>query len=161
MNYIYFEVNNQKLKLDKETNYIYRLKICKTKDDYWKMIKFSLNSCGYLHCEINKKMFLKHRLVIQAYNLDFIISDSSKNNIIDHIDGNKQNNNITNLRVVTHQQNCMNRTRDKGYCWNKQRGKWLARIYVNGKSIHLGYHITEQEARQAYLNAKTIHHVIN
>ena len=159
MNYIYFEINNQQLKLDKDTNYIYRLKICKTKDDYWKMIKFSLNN-GYLRCVINKKKIYKHRLVFQAYHLDFIISDSSSNNVIDHIDGNKQNNNINNLRVVTQQQNCMNQTRAKGYCWHKGVGKWRAQIMINGKNIHIGYYNTKQEARQAYLNGKTIHHVI-
>jgi len=160
MGYIYFQVRNQKLKLDKETNYIYRLRICKTKDDYWKIIKFSLNSHGYLTCAINKKMIKKHRLVFQAYNQDWEISDSSLDNFIDHIDGNTQNNNITNLRVVTHQQNCMNQTRAKGYYFNKKAGKWLARICVNGKLIYLGYHDTKQEARHAYLDAKTIHHVI-
>jgi len=159
MDCIYFEVNNQQLKLDKDTNYIYRLRICKTKDNYWKMIKFTLCN-GYLRCEINKKKIYKHRMVFQAYNLDFILSDSSKNNVIDHIDGNKQNNNITNLRVVTQQQNCMNQTRAKGYYFNKQRGKWRAQIKLNGKHIHLGYHDTEQEAKHAYLEGKKIHHVI-
>jgi len=55
----------------------------------------------------------------------------------------------------------MNNTKAKGYYWNKQCKKFKAQIVLNGKLIHLGYHTTEQDARNTYLEAKAKHHVIN
>ena len=82
-------------------------------------------------------------------------------NSIDHIDGNRTNNKIDNLRDVTNQQNQWNRTTAKGYVWSKFANKFQARIRLNGRQIHLGHFHTEQEARNAYLKAKEIYHVIN
>lgn len=82
-------------------------------------------------------------------------------NSIDHIDGNKSNNQIDNLRDVTNQENHWNRTTAKGYCWNKSANKFKAAIQINGKVKHLGYYTTEQEARNAYLKGKETYHVIN
>jgi hypothetical protein len=80
---------------------------------------------------------------------------------IDHINGFTGDNRICNLRNVTHQQNHLNRTTAKGYYWNKRANKWHSQITLNNKSIHLGFYITEEEAREAYLNAKEKHHIIN
>lgn len=82
-------------------------------------------------------------------------------NSLDHIDGNKINNKIDNLRDVTNQQNSWNNTKAKGYFFNKTRNKFRALIGINGRQKHLGYYTTEQEARNAYLKAKEIYHVIN
>ena len=79
---------------------------------------------------------------------------------IDHINGVRNDNRICNLRNVTHQQNHFNRTTAKGYTWNKPRNKWQSKIKLNDKQIHLGYFTTEQEARQAYLEAKEKYHII-
>ena len=79
---------------------------------------------------------------------------------IDHIDGNKANNIITNLRAVTNQQNQFNQKNAKGCYYKETRKKWEAKISINRKSKHLGYFNTEQEARQAYLEAKKLYHKI-
>ena len=79
---------------------------------------------------------------------------------IDHINGIKNDNRICNLRSVTHQQNQWNRNDRKGYSWNKSSNKWQSRIQVNRKLICLGTYNTEEEARQAYLNAKEKYHII-
>jgi hypothetical protein len=79
---------------------------------------------------------------------------------LDHINGIKDDNRICNLRSVTIQQNGFNRPTSKGYSWDKQSNKWRSRIKLNGKLINLGYYQTEEEARQTYLNAKKIYHII-
>jgi predicted GNAT family N-acyltransferase len=89
-------------------------------------------------------------------NLD--IDDKEKQ--IDHINGNRLDNNINNLRLVSNQQNSFNRTRARGYTWNKRNKNWNAQIMLNGKHIHLGCYTTEDEARKAYLNGKLLYHVI-
>jgi hypothetical protein len=66
---------------------------------------------------------------------------------------------LENLRLVNNQQNQFNTTA-LGYCWNKQMNKWKAQIRLDGKLKHLGYFVNEEDARNAYLNAKLIYHKI-
>ncbi len=74
---------------------------------------------------------------------------------IDHIDGNGLNNQRENLREATSTQNMRNRhPRFKSTSSLKGvglfRGKWRARIFLNGKETHLGVFNTEKEAGLAY-----------
>jgi hypothetical protein len=62
--------------------------------------------------------------------------------------------------MVTSQQNNFNRSEAKGYYWNKKNKKWKAYIFLNGKLHHLGYFVNEDDARQAYLDAKEKMHII-
>lgn len=78
---------------------------------------------------------------------------------IDHINGIKDDNRLCNLRSVTLQQNQWN-TKTKGYCWDKKYNKWRSQIKMNYKQIHLGYFDNEEDARQAYLEAKEKYHII-
>jgi hypothetical protein len=79
---------------------------------------------------------------------------------IDHINGIRDDNRICNLRSVTRSQNQWNRTTAKGYTYNKVHKKFQAQIYINYKNKSLGLFETEEEARNAYLAAKQIYHVI-
>jgi hypothetical protein len=79
---------------------------------------------------------------------------------IDHIDGDKLNNKIINLRSVTKKENHMNRKTAKGYCFHKKNRKWLAMLRVDGELMNLGSFSTTVKARQAYLNAKAKYHII-
>ncbi len=78
---------------------------------------------------------------------------------LDHFNRIKTDNRISNLRILTNQQNQFN-TNAKGYCWHKQNQKWQSQIMVNGKLIYLGSFNTEEEARQSYLKAKEKLHII-
>ena len=157
---IEFSLLNYELRFDECENEFYV-----KKGDDWILKKFSKNRGGYLcssfSFEKNKETFIsKHRLVFYAYNHDFeIFKRSRTENMIDHIDGEKLNNRIENLRVVTCQQNSFNQ-RAKGYYWHKKAQKWQARIQIDGKNKHLGLFESEQEAHQAYLKSKEIYHII-
>ncbi|KKL69534.1 hypothetical protein LCGC14_2113970 [marine sediment metagenome] len=78
----------------------------------------------------------------------------------DHINHNTLDNRISNLRVVTQNQNQWNRKNPKGYCWDESIKKYMARIRLNGKSIYLGHFCTPEEAHRMYLNAKKLYHKI-
>ena len=78
---------------------------------------------------------------------------------LDHINRDKTDNRISNLRLSTHQQNQFNKN-PKGYYWNTGQNKWHARIKCNKKQIHLGFFNNEDDAKKAYLNGKEIYHVI-
>jgi len=147
------EINGTKLEVFADGR-VYRFK----KNGDLKLIENTENhSNGYNRIGCDNKMIRRHRIIATAFlNLD--INDTTKQ--VDHIDGQRLNNSLTNLRVVTHQQNQWNRLTAKGYCWSKQHNKWCAQIKVNKKKIHLGYFNTEQKARDAYLKAKNIYHII-
>jgi len=125
----------------------------------WKVKKVSRDG-DYLRMNIGNKMYLIHRVIYKFYNPDWDIEDGSTNNSIDHVNGHTDENQITNLRNVNHQQNCFNQTRAKGYCWNKNAKKWQAQIRLNGKLIHLGLFVLEADAHNAYLEAKKVHHIV-
>jgi hypothetical protein len=81
--------------------------------------------------------------------------------VIDHIDRDPSNNRITNLRVTTKLENTINSDRlDNclGYYFFKLTGKWRASIKVDGKRKYFGCFDTEEEARQAYLDAVKIYY---
>ena len=113
---------------------------------------------GYMRvalCKNGKQNTYKIHRLLGVYFLDCPPHLS-----IDHIDGDRKNNALSNLRVVTHQQNHYNRTTAKGCSYDKRLGKWRAMIMYNGKNQHLGLYATEEEAHAAYLRAKAIYHVI-
>jgi len=168
--YIYCKINDRELMVNEDDpedvkSYVIRNnQYDKVGKKYLTKVKISLYKNGYKY--INMTMFGKkkkiklHRLNYYAHNQDWDLFDTSRNNHIDHIDCNRSNNHISNLRVVTHQQNCFNRKNTKGYHWYSQKNKWRSIIVVNGKSKHLGLHDTEEEARNKYLEAKKIYHNI-
>lgn len=163
-NYIYFSIDGRDLKINKENpEDILMLRTHsrgKMKNPRWNQIKVKIHkSNGYKLINIAPKQYLLHRVNYYAWNQEWNIHDSSKNNQIDHEDIKKANNNIENLRVVTHQQNQWNR-KAKGYYFNKKLQKWQSRIKINGKQKHLGLFILEEDAHQAYLDAKKIYHKI-
>jgi hypothetical protein len=81
--------------------------------------------------------------------------------IIDHINGNKLDNRVQNLRIATTSQNGMNRKKTKlktssiykGVSKCSDRNKWASMIKANGKRINLGRFNTESEAAEAYNKA--------
>ena len=94
-----------------------------------------------------------HRLMLLAFPCYFIYMKGTQ---IDHIDGNKGNNKITNLRLCTNQENQWNsrsykgKSKYKGVSYRKDNNKWRAIIYYNKKPINLGQYNTEKEAAEAY-----------
>jgi len=110
---------------------------------------------GYSEVRIKKHHYYIHRLVYTYH-----YGDIPKNMHIDHIDGNRANNSIINLRLVTKYQNSLNLTKAKGYCWSSTMNRWRAYIVVKGKQVNLGYFTETSEARSAYLEAKKVYHKI-
>tara|TARA_R110000822_G_scaffold253909_1_gene380342 strand:- start:279 stop:764 length:486 start_codon:yes stop_codon:yes gene_type:complete len=132
------------------------------KNPFWKVVKQTPNKEGYSNIGLDGKMYRYHRVVYKVCNPEWDITDVSKENEIDHICGARPlDNRIENLRVLNGQQNQHNNLHwVKGYTYVKRRNKYRAQIRINGKQIYLGHYDTTEEAREAYLNAKKIHHNI-
>lgn len=87
---------------------------------------------------------------------------------IDHINGDRVDNRIANLRVAGNSINSQNRAnpsrnnRTGGYLGvcstSKGRKPFRAQIKVNGKKLHIGSFMTAEEAHEAYLKAKALMH---
>lgn len=92
----------------------------------------TINSKGYIKIQLNGKMYSAHRLIYQIiHSIDILPTDIQ----IDHIDGDKQNNNPSNLRLATNQDNQRNvkiqrnnTSGFKGVSYEKNRNKWKASI---------------------------------
>ncbi|KKO58000.1 AP2 domain protein [Serratia ureilytica] len=94
----------------------------------------------YVRIEINGKKYKAHQIIWEMH-----YGAPPQGKCIDHIDGNGLNNHISNLRLVTHQENMKNRPRPQnntsgivGVLWNKAEEKWQAYINFEGKQHHLG-----------------------
>jgi hypothetical protein len=77
---------------------------------------------------------------------------------LDHINRNRSDNRICNLRITNHSTNQFNRNNTKGYSWHIRNKKWYSSIKINNKQIWLGSFDNEDDARQSYLNAKEQYH---
>jgi hypothetical protein len=111
-------------------------------------------SYGYIDIAIIVDGVNKH---LPAHQFAFYYTHGYIPELIDHIDRDRSNNRIQNLRAYDKNMNNKN-TLGKGYYLHNQTGKYCAQITLDYKHIHLGCYETEQEARQAYLIAKNKYH---
>jgi len=93
---------------------------------------------GYRVVVVKRIPYFVHRLIF-LYHYGYLPE------YIDHIDGNKENNDISNLRECTRSQNGYNSkipkhntSGVKGVSWCKVSRKWTAKIKLNGKCVYLG-----------------------
>ena len=109
-----------------------------------RILKPQIDTQGYYNVKlyINGKSFNKniHKLVAESF-----IPNPFNKKCIDHINNDRLNNNVNNLRYVTYQENSMNSklssknsSKYKGITYDKQRNKWMSYIQINGKLKNLG-----------------------
>ena len=79
---------------------------------------------------------------------------TDKNYVVDHINGDTNDNRKCNLRICTQRQNSMNRHYDKVMGVWEENGKWKARIKTRQKLLQLGIFDTEEEAIKARKDAE-------
>ena len=109
---------------------------------------------GYVYVKIHGKRMLAHRAIyLMIYGATPIQ--------IDHIDGNRSNNCIENLREANNRQNSCNRkisstnkSGTKGIHWHKQSKKWRARIQFADKNISIGLFENIEDAKIAIANER-------
>lgn len=119
---------------------------------------------GYWVVRVKGKNYYAHRLVWLLHNGGW------PEHQLDHIDGNRANNALSNLRLCPEGQldNNQNRAKSKnnksgytGVCWATKRGAWQAQIKVAKKIKWLGYFASAEKAYEAYCSAKAEHHKFN
>ena len=147
---------NHLFEYDKETgNLIWKIKPS-SKGNRVKVgdIAGTVKSHGYLCVGINYNSYRAHRLI-------FLMHKGYLPKTIDHINGDRLDNRIENLRAVTASQNQHNRKLNsnntsgyKGVYWAKQTKKWRAEIETSGERVHLGYFDNVEEAAEVLRKAR-------
>lgn len=122
------------------------MKICSCHEDLYNSFDWKIKN-GYLITTIDSNYVPLHRMIV----------DAPKGKEVDHINGDRLDNSCSNLRVASVSENQMNRgvpksntTGYKGITWREDRGKFQARVQVNGKKINLGVYATPEDAALAY-----------
>ena len=117
----------------------------------------SVGSKGYVQVGLGRRGYAAHRLVwLHVYG-------AWPTHVIDHVNGNKTDNRITNLRDIPQRVNLQNQRHASGKnktspyigAWkDKQYNRWISRITVDKRVIHLGRFATAEDAHNAYVSAK-------
>lgn len=148
-----FEKAHEFLTYDKDTGFF-----------YWKLSRMgapkkgslagSITSEGYIAICVDSDRYQAHRLAWLMHYGDF------PSTYLDHINRNKTDNRICNLREVSNGENCKNvgvrKSSSSGYTgvsWHKAANKWNARIMVNWKRINLGLFESKEDAYLEYVKA--------
>jgi hypothetical protein len=121
-----------------------------------KILKQAITSSGYfgvrLYINNKGKTFRIHQLVAIAF-LNHI--PCGHDIIVDHMDGNKQNNRLDNLQLITSRENLSKEKKNcsskyTGVHWVTKNKKWRSQICINGKLKYLGLYTSEIEASKVY-----------
>jgi hypothetical protein len=112
--------------------------------------------CGYWRVKFKGKTYLVHRII-------YYLCYGHLPNFVDHIDRNKTNNWIVNLRgcdkkgynTVNSEPRADNTSGYKGVTWHKNVGKWHASVFKDGKRHYVGVFECKHEAARAY-NLKAV-----
>jgi hypothetical protein len=91
-----------------------------------------------------------------------LLMETPKDLTVDHINNNTLDNRKTNLRNITHKNNCQNRKGSqvnsksgiRGVHKHSKNNSWIAQIKTNGQKIYLGSFKTKEEAEKTVINAR-------
>lgn len=115
----------------------------------------TLNGAGYRQVALNGTLLLEHRVIWAMLHKKWPTKE------LDHIDSNRSNNSVSNLRLATRSQNACNgrphknnSSGVKGVHWSAARKTWNAQITLHGKGIHIGVFNTLADATIAVRKAR-------
>ena len=125
------------------------------KEGKWVVVQNKGNAKGgYCQVKFNGKNIRYHAVIWILLTGENI----PKGYTLDHINGNRVDNRIENLRLVTQRENTQNRKEHRkgklvGCYFKKLAGRYESKINIEGKQIYLGLYATEEEAHNAYVSA--------
>lgn len=143
---------------DPDTGVVTRKKCTANRHVLGEVVGFA-GSRGYLQAAVRSVKYPLHRLIWCLVTGEWPEGD------IDHINRNRADNRLANLRAVTRSENNhnagMSRRNKSGYtgvCWDKAKNSWIANICVGGKTKHIGRYASAERAAEARKQAKAVYH---
>jgi len=142
------------------TYYISRCgKVLSIRSGIIKSILLSIDKDGYLSCNIHrgtgKTKKPLHRLLCNAF---MALDMDNRSLCVNHIDGNKVNNSLSNIEIVYRRENTSHYMLNKrhnliGYSYLSNTNTYKASIGIHGKTKHIGLYDTKEAAHKAYIDA--------
>jgi hypothetical protein len=128
-----------------------------------KLLKPLKDIYGYFYVSLCKDNNVKNYTIHKAVAITFLGHvPCGMKLVVDHINDIKTDNRVENLQIITNRENSYKTqlgysSNYKGVCLHKKRNRWVARIIINKKKIHLGYYTDEYQAHLAYQKALHTH----
>jgi len=120
----------------------------------------SSDGSGYIVVNLHGKHYPVHRIAWK------IVYGRDPSNLIDHINENRSDNRISNLREAEHWQNLCNRGKNsnntsgiKNICFDKSKGLWMGSLARNRKTIFCKYSKNISVVEAALVEARKKHHL--
>lgn len=118
---------------------------------------------GYAY--VSLRFYKQHKTFrVNVLVWDYFGYKDRKGHEVDHIDGDKTNNIISNLQLLSGRENTakywskiQKHSKYVGITFHNNNNKWLSRIFINNKREHLGYYNCETSAYFAYLRRLKCH----
>lgn len=119
----------------------------------------TVNSSGYVVVTINGKKYVAHRLI-------WLMHGREEAPMIDHINGDKTDNRIENLRAADNSKNQMNskairannKSGYKGVSWCNTYQKWIGQVWKNGECHKIGRFDDKEQCAAAVSAARSALH---
>jgi len=143
-------------------------------DDVWTIVEppdyYLLRNCNWYLGGNGKEFYALRNIKIGPGKIRMVgmhreIMNAPPHLLVDHKNNNTLDNRSGNLRLATQSQNGQNKAKKKGassryfgVCFDKERGKWLARIKGDGKYLNLGRFDDEIDAAKAHDEAARKYH---
>ena len=121
------------------------------RSNVWKIAESKNNNHGYCIIYFNGRKVAYHRIMWMVCKNESI----PKGYEIDHINGNRIDNRIENLRIVSRRENQQNRKEHRnghilGQTYHKRTNTYVSQIQIGGTNIKIGYFKTPELAHRAY-----------
>ena len=127
---------------------------------YGNILKNHTSNNGYMVVNLSANTRRAKKMVHTLVAESFLNHKSTREKVVDHINNIKTDNNLSNLQIISHRENC---SKDKkgylskyvGVGYNKINNKWVSMISIDSKSTFLGSFDSELRASIAYNFALT------
>lgn len=127
--------------------------------EHVKDLVWRTDASRYARASVNGKTIYMHRLIMEKHGVDLLGKE------VDHINRNRLDNRLSNLRPCDKVLNVRNVTKRagssskyKGVCYSKKKSKWIAAVNVHGKCTFRKAFNDEIEAAKAYNEAALKYH---
>lgn len=120
-----------------------------------KILKQQTTYNGYKRIKLRGIKYYVHQLVVSSFIGERPVGVNSKFHI-DHIDDDKTNNNVSNLRIISRRDNIYKEKNKLTGAQITSGGKWMAQVRINGWLQYLGTYDRREQAHSRYKVARML-----